>query len=283
VVRRAAAALARAGGARLRADLARAALDLAAGARAVRARAPVGLVRHLHLVHHPDVRLDAEYGVVHLDGVDLGAEATAAPYTLAWATITASNGAHSLTAVARDAVGNRTTSAPINVTVATGTSSIPGVPTRSPYKGSAFSVPGLIEAEDFDNGGEGVAYHDLTAGNQGGQYRTGVDVDIITPAPGVYVVNYFQTGEWLSYTINVTQTAIYRLEALVSSAFTTSSWHMELDGVNVTGSVAVPNTGSWATFQWVGVSGVDLTAGQHVLTLVADQQYFNVDAIRLSP
>jgi hypothetical protein len=217
-----------------------------------------------------------------LDGINLGAEVTAAPYTVPWTTSTASNGAHTLTAVARDAAGNRTTSAPVNVTVATATSSSPGVPTRSPYKGSAFSVPGLIEAEDFDNGGEGVAYHDLTAGNQGGQYRTGVDVDIITPAPGVYVVNNFQNGEWLSYTINVTQTAVYRLEALVSSMFTTSSWHMELDGVNVTGAVLVPNTGGWATFQWVGVSGVALTAGQHILTLVADQQYFNVDAIRIT-
>jgi hypothetical protein len=49
----------------------------------------------------------------------------------------------------------------------------------------------------------------------------------------------------------------------------------------VTGSVAVPNTGWWGTFQWVGVSGVSLTAGQHVLRIRVDQQYFDLDAIRL--
>ena len=53
--------------------------------------------------------------------------------------------------------------------------------------------------------------------------------------------------------------------------------------MNVTGPVPVPNTGSWKTFQWVGVGGVSLTAGQHILKLVADQQYFNLDTIQISP
>ena len=132
--------------------------------------------------------------------------------------------------------------------------------TRSPYKGSPFPVPGSIEAEDFDNGGEGVSWHDLTAGNQGGFYRTDTDVDIIAPtgtATGA-VVNNFQTGEWLEYTISVAQAGTYRLEAHVSSQFSTSRWHAEIDGVNVTGSVAVPTTGLWSTFQWVGVGGMFL-------------------------
>src|SRR5439155_17603430 len=51
-----------------------------------------------------------------LDGVDLGAELTAAPYSLSWNTTTASEGAHTLTAVARDAAGNLATSAPVSVT-----------------------------------------------------------------------------------------------------------------------------------------------------------------------
>jgi len=148
--------------------------------------------------------------------------------------------------------------------------------------GSPFPVPGLIEAEDFDSGAEGVAYRDLTPGNQGGRYRLDTDVDIISPFPGVNVISDFQTGEWLAYTINVVQSGIYRIEALVSSVDTTSQWHAEIDGANVTGSVRVPNTGSWATFQWIGASGVRLTAGQHVLRLVADQQFFNLDAIRIT-
>jgi predicted RNA-binding protein with PIN domain len=55
-----------------------------------------------------------------LDGVNGGAEATTAPYSVSWNTATASNGSHIITAVARDAAGNRTTSAPVTVTVANG-------------------------------------------------------------------------------------------------------------------------------------------------------------------
>ena len=53
-----------------------------------------------------------------LDAVNLAAEVTAAPYTTSWDTASAANGSHSLTAIARDAAGNITTSAPVAVTVA---------------------------------------------------------------------------------------------------------------------------------------------------------------------
>src|SRR5206468_2194476 len=52
-----------------------------------------------------------------LDGVNLGAEDTTAPYSISWNTATAANGSHTLTAVARDAAGNVATSAAVTVTV----------------------------------------------------------------------------------------------------------------------------------------------------------------------
>ena len=52
-----------------------------------------------------------------LDGNVLGAEDTSAPYSVSWGTTTATNGSHTLTAVARDGSGNSTTSSPIAVTV----------------------------------------------------------------------------------------------------------------------------------------------------------------------
>ena len=228
-------------------------------------------------------------GVTRIDYLQDGqvlAVLSPAVFTFTWNTTTVSNGSHSLSARAYDAAGNATTSAAVTVTVSNVASPPPPpppAPTRSPYKGVPFSVPGLIEAEDFDNGGEGVSWHDLTSGNQGGFYRTNTDVDIIAPtgnATGA-VVNNFQTGEWLEYTISVAQTGTYRLEANASSEFSTSRWHAEIDGVNVTGSVAVPNTGWWGTFQWIGVGGVSLSAGQHVLRIYADQEYFNLDALRV--
>jgi len=86
----------------------------------------------------------------------------------------------------------------------------------SPFKD--YALPGRVEAEDFDIGGEGVAYHDLTPGNAGGVYRTDVDVDIRASAnAGGYEVFNFDTGEWLQYTVRVPEAGTYRLEILASS------------------------------------------------------------------
>ena len=213
-----------------------------------------------------------------LDNAALGGEDTAAPYQVSWDTTRSSNGSHTLAAIARDAAGNRAQSAVVTVTV----NNIVTPPPRGPFSGIPSAVPGTLEAEDFDKGGQDIAYHDNTPGNQGGQYRLSEDVDIISPYAGGYVVNSFETGEWMEYTINVTQSATYRAEILASSQFATSGFHIAIDGVDRTGFVTVPNTGLWTTFQWVGKDGVSLTAGQHVVRLVADVQYFNVDRIRFS-
>jgi hypothetical protein len=52
-----------------------------------------------------------------LDGANLGAADTVAPYAISWDTLTASNGTHTLTAVAHDALGAQWTSDPVTVTV----------------------------------------------------------------------------------------------------------------------------------------------------------------------
>jgi hypothetical protein len=160
------------------------------------------------------------------------------------------------------------------------------VTAQRPYSGTAFAVPGTFEAEDFDRGGEGVAYHDVAAGNAGGQYRASEDVDIYSPASGTnatgYAVNNIQTGEWLEYTLDVPSTGTYTIELHASSEMTTGRFHVEIDGADVTGPVSVPSTGWWGTYAWYGTSGVSLAAGQHVLRVYAEQEYFNLNAIRIT-
>src|SRR5438445_484971 len=170
---------------------------------------------------------------------------------------------------------------------ASATTQAPGtggtVPT--PYPGTPIAVPGRFEAENFDLGGEGVAYHDKTPGNQGGSYRLTEDVDIVVSSDalgGGYVVNNFETGEWLAYTINVAASAQYNIEIRASSEFANSAFHVEIDGQDVTGPIIVPNTGGWSAFQWVGKQGVPIAAGKHVLKIFADQQYFNLNSIRVT-
>src|SRR6266699_3516444 len=98
---------------------------------------------------------------------------------------------------------------------------------------------------------------------------------------GGYVVNNFETGEWLAYTINVAASAQYKIESRASSALANSAFHVEIDGQDVTGPIIVPNTGGWSAFQWVGKQGVPIATGKHVLKIFADQQYFNLNSIRV--
>jgi hypothetical protein len=151
-----------------------------------------------------------------------------------------------------------------------------------PYNGAPWPIPGTIQAEKFDLGGEGVGYHDRVQGNAGKMFRTSEDVDIIEQSSGRYVVNNFQTGEWLRYTIDVAKTDTYDIMLNVASASSTGRFHVQIGGANVTGTVAVPDTGGWDSFRWMGKRGVTLQAGRHVMKVVADRQYFNLNAIRIS-
>lgn len=87
-----------------------------------------------------------------LDGVNLGAEDTQSPYTISWNTLTAGNGSHTLTAVARDALGLRFTSSPVTVTVANDTTP-PAVTMTSPAPGSTVAGTITVSAAASDNVG----------------------------------------------------------------------------------------------------------------------------------
>src|SRR5436190_1936194 len=87
-----------------------------------------------------------------LDGANLGAEVTTAPYTTSWTTTTATNAAHALMAVARDAAGNRTTSATVSVTVANDTTP-PAVSITAPAGGTSVAATVSVTAAATDNVG----------------------------------------------------------------------------------------------------------------------------------
>lgn len=164
---------------------------------------------------------------------------------------------------------------------------ISDAPDPSPYSGSPIAIPGTWEAEDFDVGGEGVAYHDNVAGNAGGTYRANEDVDIVAstdPEGGDYVVNQFETGEWLMYTIDVASSGLHDIALRASNANWTPapSFRLQVDGIDVTGAVEVPNTGSWSAFAWVTATSVHLAAGRHVLRVQSDRQYFDLNRVRIA-
>ena len=138
------------------------------------------------------------------------------------------------------------------------------------------SVPGSIEAEDFDTGCPGDAYYDRDDVNEGGQYRLTQGVDIEKCAAGGYDVGWTHAGEWMAYTVTVSKTATYQVSFTVASSYDTGKLHLECDGVDKTGTIAVPNTTGFQNWEAV-TKTVTLDAGQHVLKLVVDGDFFNID------
>ena len=101
-----------------------------------------------------------------------------------------------------------------------------------------------IQAEDFDNGGEAVAYHDRSTGNAGGVYRsTDVDIEATSDTGGGYDVFAIQAGEWEQYTVNAPTTGVYSVDFRLASAGAGGTFHLEADGQNISGSLNLPATG----------------------------------------
>ena len=137
-------------------------------------------------------------------------------------------------------------------------------------------VPGRIEAENYDSGGPGVGYFDLTTGNDGGAYRND-DVDIKLSQDGGYAVGWFNAGEWLAYTVDAPHEGSYLLRVRVGSAFPDRTFHVEVDGEDATGAIAVPQLDDWDRYAIV-TTGITFTAGRHVLRLVmGPDDYMDVD------
>ena len=137
--------------------------------------------------------------------------------------------------------------------------------TASAFGGTPRAIPGTIQAEDFDEGGENVAYHDSDPANNGGSYRTtGVDIEATTDTGGGYDVGWMTAGEWLTYTVSVGQSGTYTLTARVAASGAGGTFHVEFGGVDKTGAIPIPNTGDWQA--WVDVTRtVTLASGTQVM------------------
>jgi hypothetical protein len=160
------------------------------------------------------------------------------------------------------------------------TTAFSATPTQQPYPDPntplAIRSTGnsVLQAENFDTGGEGVAYHDAESQNLGGAYRPGegVDIETTTDAGGGFGVGYVRAGEWLEYTVDVARSDVpFQVGLRLAAPQSGATMHLELDGANVTGSLAVPNTGGWQTWQTLTKTGVALAPGRHVLRVVFDR------------
>ena len=123
-----------------------------------------------------------------LDGAKLGAEDTSSPYGVSWNTTTVANGTHTLTAVARDAAGNTTTSTPVTVTV---DNAAPTVSLTAPAAGTVSGTV-TVSATASDNVGVVGVQFKLDGANLGAEDTTGppysVSWDTTTVANGSHTL-----------------------------------------------------------------------------------------------
>ncbi len=161
-------------------------------------------------------------------------------------------------------------------------------PPPGPYD-KVISLPGKIEIENYDIGGEGVSYHDNDYGNSGNVYREN-DVDIVAIGSGTnpaYAIGYTNAGEWLNYTVNFETVANMEISGNFSSGSDTSSFQLLIDDKPVTDTIFVESTGDWDTYQEKSFAVIDMNAkgitkGEHTLKLLITGSYINLDWLKIS-
>ncbi|MCX6180824.1 MAG: family 16 glycosylhydrolase [Bacteroidetes bacterium] len=145
-----------------------------------------------------------------------------------------------------------------------------------------WPIPGRIQSEDFDKGGKGRAYYDNSAGNTGSSvYRAGEDVDLekCMDADSSQNLGWVADGEWLEYSVDVDSSAYYNFNFRVASISEGGAVHIEMNGVDVTGKILIPNTGGWQTWQTKKVFYKALTKGKQFMRLVIETGGFNLNYI----
>ncbi|MBC7874968.1 MAG: carbohydrate-binding protein [Ferruginibacter sp.] len=141
---------------------------------------------------------------------------------------------------------------------------------QTPYGGKIRTIPGLIEAEDFDLGGEGAGYHDRTAKNQGGGYRVDEAPGIkgMTDLPGkpawfksndgTPTIGWFFVGEWLKYTVDV-KAGVYDINIRIATPMNKKAFNIYIND-KIIAYIEVPNTGEYNKWITVHCRGVKIAA-----------------------
>ena len=139
---------------------------------------------------------------------------------------------------------------------------VSGSTKRAPYNESVPEVPGTINADEYDKGVSGITYSNATR-----------NTSTIT-----------KDGQWMDYTVDVTEDGIYTFDATVAAANSNGRFHIAEYGLDslsyLTEFVEVPNTGGssvWKTMH--GKVVTELKAGRHVFTLLVEKGGFYIKDI----
>ncbi len=153
-----------------------------------------------------------------------------------------------------------------------------------PFNNAPIIIPGTIEIEEYDFGGEGLAYSDTEPENIPGGTRIGEGVDIGAFDNG-FILEYVENGEWLEFTVDVEQAGMYSVTAEVASQIADGSFNLFFADNTVAFNFETPSTGGWTAFiDIVNSNGfVPLIEGVQVMRMnITSENPFNVDRLIFS-
>lgn len=150
-------------------------------------------------------------------------------------------------------------------------------------------IPGRIQAEDYDLGGEGIAYHDSTPENVGEQYRPdGVDIKTTGDVDGLFQVGWTWAGtnkpnEWIEFTVGG-KAGIYDAHFRVAcGASSCGRIKVTLDG-QVRGTLQVEPTGSWDDdYTTIVLEGIEVRQRNQILRLEFSGGWLDLNWIEFRP
>jgi beta-glucanase (GH16 family) len=146
-------------------------------------------------------------------------------------------------------------------------------PYPDPYQ--PHLLPGTINAIDYDYGGEGIAYHDLSSSNQGDgpRHDEGVDTEYGDPDGNV---GWIDDGEWLEYSITVEDTSWVNAGFRMASLSGGGPVQLKINDEEVLDEFEVSETESWFTYNTQDIGVFQLTPEDTVLRVEAKGGSFNL-------
>ncbi|MEU6345868.1 carbohydrate-binding protein [Streptomyces sp. NPDC046977] len=152
---------------------------------------------------------------------------------------------------------------------------------EGPYGGTPAAVPGTVQAENYDTGGQGVAYNVTSVNGTANGYRAdGVDLEATSDTGGGHNLGWTAGGQWFRYTVDVAAAGTYTvgLRVAAPSAVTGALHLSNASGADLSGAVGIPATGDWQN--WATTTArVTLPVGRQVLTVQQDKGGWNLNSL----
>jgi beta-glucanase (GH16 family) len=145
-------------------------------------------------------------------------------------------------------------------------------------------IPGIIEAVNYDYGGEGIAYHDLSSWNEGPGPRQDEHVDTEYNDNGNPNVGWIQNGEWLEFTVSVESASFYKASMRVATANSSGGpFSVLFNEEEKLSGISVPGTGAWDAFTTINAGTLYLDPADTLMRLNFNVGNFNLGKITFTP